>query len=139
MTGCSIAFNVDRRQFLKRPVATVFFESSDHHYSFPPEPGGCPGKGMNMLSSRFVVTVIGLDKVGIVAEVSRVMAEHQVNIVDISQTIMSDLFTMIMLAEVSAQAFDLATFQEAMSTVGKKLGVEINVQHEDAFRFMHRI
>ncbi len=92
-----------------------------------------------MLSSRFVVTVIGLDKVGIVAEVSRVMAEHQVNIVDISQTIMSDLFTMIMLAEVKAQAFDLAAFQAAMSSVGGNLGVEINVQHEDAFRFMHRI
>ncbi|MEZ4484701.1 MAG: ACT domain-containing protein [Syntrophotaleaceae bacterium] len=51
-----------------------------------------------MSSSRFVITVIGLDRVGIVAGVTQVMAEHSVNIADIRQTIMSDLFTMIMLA-----------------------------------------
>lgn len=92
-----------------------------------------------MSSSRFVITVIGMDRVGIVAGVTRVMAEHSVNIADIRQTTMSDLFTMIMLAEVKAEDFDLAAFQAAMSTIGKDLGVEINVQHEDAFRFMHRI
>ncbi len=92
-----------------------------------------------MSSSRFVVTVIGLDRVGIVAGVTRVMAEHRVNIADIRQTTMSDLFTMIMLAEVQAEDFDLSAFQGAMSAIGKELGVEINVQHEDAFRFMHRI
>ncbi|MEZ4485908.1 MAG: ACT domain-containing protein [Syntrophotaleaceae bacterium] len=92
-----------------------------------------------MSSSRFVITVIGLDRVGIVAGVTRVMAEHSVNIADIRQTIMSDLFTMIMLAEVKGEDFDLAAFQQAMSTIGKELGVEIIVQHEDAFRFMHRI
>lgn len=92
-----------------------------------------------MSSSRFVITVIGLDRVGIVAGVTRVMAEHSVNIADIRQTIMSDLFTMIMLAEVKTEDFDLAAFQQAMSAIGKELGVEIIVQHEDAFRFMHRI
>jgi ACT domain-containing protein len=92
-----------------------------------------------MSSSRFVITVIGMDKVGIVAGVTRVMAEHSVNIADIRQTTMSDLFTMIMLAEVQAEDFDLSAFQGAMSAIGKELGVEINVQHEDAFRFMHRI
>ena len=92
-----------------------------------------------MSSSRFVITVIGMDRVGIVAGVTRVMAEYSVNIADIRQTTMSDLFTMIMLAEVQAEEFDLAAFQTAMSDIGKELGVEINVQHEDAFRFMHRI
>ncbi len=92
-----------------------------------------------MSSSRFVITVIGMDRVGIVAGVTRVMAEHSVNIADIRQTTMSDLFTMIMLAEVQAEDFDLSAFQGAMSAIGKELGVEINVQHEDAFRFMHRI
>jgi ACT domain-containing protein len=94
---------------------------------------------MNMSSSRFVITVIGMDRVGIVAGVTRVMAEYSVNIADIRQTTMSDLFTMIMLAEAEAEDFDLAAFQTAMSAIGKELGVEINVQHEDAFRFMHRI
>ena len=92
-----------------------------------------------MSSSRFVITVIGLDRVGIVAGISRVMAEHGFNIADIRQTIMDDLFTMIMLAEVKAESFELAAFQEAMSAVGKELGVQVIVQHEDVFRFMHRI
>lgn len=92
-----------------------------------------------MSSSRFVITVIGLDRVGIVAGITRVMSEHSVNIADIRQTIMNDLFTMIMLAEVTSENFDLAAFQEAMSNIGKELGVQVIVQHEDAFRFMHRI
>jgi ACT domain-containing protein len=92
-----------------------------------------------MSSSRFVITVIGLDRVGIVAGISRVMAEHGVNIVDIRQTIMDDLFTMIMLAEVKGENFDLSAFQDAMSDIGKELGVQVIVQHEDVFRFMHRI
>lgn len=92
-----------------------------------------------MSSSRFIITVIGLDRVGIVAGISRVMAEHGVNIADIRQTIMDDLFTMIMLAEVKGEPFDREAFQTAMSDIGKELGVEVIVQHEDAFRFMHRI
>ncbi len=92
-----------------------------------------------MSTSRFVITVIGLDRVGIVAGISRVMAEHGVNIVDIRQTIMNDLFTMIMLAEAKGVNFDLSAFQNAMSDIGKELGVQVIVQHEDVFRFMHRI
>ncbi len=92
-----------------------------------------------MTSSRFVITVIGLDRVGIVAGITQVMSEYSVNIADIRQTIMKDLFTMIMLAEVQGENFDLAAFQEAMSAIGKKMGVQVIVQHEDAFRFMHRI
>ena len=76
---------------------------------------------------------------GIVAGISRVMAEHKVNIADIRQTIMDDLFTMIMLAEVKSDNFDLSAFQDAMSAIGSELGVHVIVQHEDVFRFMHRI
>jgi ACT domain-containing protein len=92
-----------------------------------------------MSSSRFVITVIGLDRVGIVAGISRIMAEHSVNIADIRQTIMGDLFTMFMLAEVKSEDFDLAVFKDAMSLIGAELGVQVIVQHEDVFRFMHRI
>lgn len=92
-----------------------------------------------MVTSRFIITVIGIDKVGIVAGVTRVMADFSVNIVDISQTIMEDLFTMIMLAEVKEENFDLESFQKAMSGKGREFGVDIRVQHEDTFRFMHRI
>lgn len=92
-----------------------------------------------MSSSRFIITVIGIDKVGIVAGITRVMADYSVNIVDISQTIMDDLFTMIMLAHVTEENFDISSFQQAMSGKGSELGVEVKVQHEDVFRFMHRI
>lgn len=92
-----------------------------------------------MTSTRFIITVIGIDKVGIVAKVTGIMAEYSVNIVDISQTIMEDLFTMIMLAEARKENFDLKGFQKAMQKTGEELGVEVRVQHEDAFRFMHRI
>lgn len=92
-----------------------------------------------MTSIRFIITVIGIDKIGIVANITKVMADFNVNIVDISQTIMEDLFTMIMLAAVKDENFNLTEFQKAMSEEGEKLGVEVRVQHEDAFRFMHRI
>ncbi len=92
-----------------------------------------------MSSSRFVITVIGLDRVGIVAGITRLLTDHQVNIIDIRQSIMDDLFTMIMLAEAKGENFDLAAFQQAMQAIGKELSVEVIVQHEDVFRFMHRI
>ena len=92
-----------------------------------------------MTSSRFIITVIGSDRVGIVARITTVMASFGVNIVDISQTTMQGIFTMIMLAEAPQDNFDLAEFQKSMDDAGKNLGVEVKVQHEDAFRFMHRI
>ena len=68
-----------------------------------------------MVSSRFIIAVIGVDKVGIVAGITQKMADYNVNIVDISQTIMEDMFTMIMLAAVNGDNFDLSSFQKAMS------------------------
>lgn len=92
-----------------------------------------------MSSSRFVITVIGIDSVGIVAGITAVMSRHNVNIVDISQTIMQGLFTMIMLAEIKDETLDLSAFQNNMTEEGRRLGVEVKVQHEDAFTCMHRI
>ncbi|KXS43314.1 MAG: ACT domain-containing protein [Methanohalophilus sp. T328-1] len=92
-----------------------------------------------MTSKRFIITVIGIDKVGIVAHITNVMSKFNVNIVDISQTIMEDLFTMIMLTESKEKGFDLVGFQNAINAAGDELGVEIQVQKEDVFRFMHRI
>lgn len=92
-----------------------------------------------MNSNRFIVTVIGCDRTGIVAKIATVMSDHKVNIVDISQTIMQDIFTMIMLVQSPKEGFDLAVFQGAMAQAASELGVEVKVQHEDAFRYMHRI
>ncbi len=92
-----------------------------------------------MVSNRFIITAIGVDKVGIVAGITQKMADYNVGIIDISQTIMEDMFTMIMLAGVEEDNFDLSSFQKAMSETGKMLDLDIRVQNEDTFRFMHRI
>lgn len=92
-----------------------------------------------MKTDRFVITVIGVDTVGIVAGVTRVMSDFGVNIIDIRQTLMEDIFTMLMIGEVKNENFVLKDFQEKMTDVGRDLKVEIRVQHEDVFRYMHRI
>ncbi|MCL2550429.1 MAG: ACT domain-containing protein [Methanimicrococcus sp.] len=92
-----------------------------------------------MGTDRFVITVIGVDTVGIVAGVTRVMSDFGVNIVDIRQTLMGDIFTMLMIGEVKNENFVLKDFQEQMAKTGQGLKVEIRVQHEDVFRYMHRI
>jgi len=92
-----------------------------------------------MVTDRFVITVIGVDTVGIVAGVTRVMSDFGVNIIDIRQTLMEDIFTMLMIGEVKNENFVLKDFQETMAKTGHELKVEIRVQHEDVFRYMHRI
>ena len=86
-----------------------------------------------------VVTVLGSDQVGIVAEITDILAQHNVNIVDISQTLLEDLFAMIMLVEIDDLDTDFETLSEQLETEGEDLGVRIMLQHEQVFRYMHRI
>lgn len=88
---------------------------------------------------RAVVTVLGEDKVGIVAGVSAALAEHGANIEDMSQTTMRDLFAMVMLVTVDESAVSLGDLEKSLRAVGERIGVHIAVQHEDLFRYMHRI
>lgn len=88
---------------------------------------------------RAVVTVIGKDRVGINAMVSGTCAKHGVNIADITQTIMQEYFTMIMLVEIEKLDVSFADFVSEMKQEGKEFGVDINVMHEDIFNTMHRI
>ncbi len=88
---------------------------------------------------KAVITVIGKDKVGIIALASAECAKHGANIVDISQTVMKEYFTMIMLVELDGLEKDFATFADDMSRVGQENGVDIRVMHEDIFNSMHRI
>lgn len=88
---------------------------------------------------RAVVTVLGEDKVGIVAAVSKALAENGVNIEDISQTIMRNLFAMVMLVTIDESRITIGDLQKELSAVGDRIGVHITVQHEDLFRFVHRI
>ncbi|MBP1628381.1 MAG: hypothetical protein H6Q00_2856 [Holophagaceae bacterium] len=85
---------------------------------------------------RAVITVLGCDRVGIIAGVTAVLAESGTNILDISQTLMGEIFTMIMMVDATVDCREL---QEKLSAKGKELGVEIRLQREDIFQSMHRI
>ncbi len=88
---------------------------------------------------RAIITVIGKDRVGIIAKISTVLAEHNANILDISQTILQEYFTMMMLVDLSGITVGLEELKQKLSDEGEKLGVTVRVQHEDLFRSMHRI
>ena len=88
---------------------------------------------------KAVITVLGKDRVGIIAAVSGALAQHHVNILDISQTILQDYFTMIMLVELDSEVIAIPELAERLNTVGEELGVQIRVQHEAIFSAMHRI
>lgn len=88
---------------------------------------------------RAVVTVMGNDKPGIIAKTSTLLAENDVNILDITQTIVQNIFTMVMLVDISNSKQEVSALAESLNNLGKILGVEIRIQHEDIFNSMHRI
>lgn len=88
---------------------------------------------------KAVITVIGEDKVGIIAAISNILANCNVNILDISQTIMQDIFTMIMMVDISQMCSDFSSLSDQLENKGKELGLSIRIQHEDIFSSMHRI
>ena len=88
---------------------------------------------------KAIITVIGRDKPGIIAEVSGLLAEISVNIEDISQTIMSGNLTMIMTVDLGTSKVALAELSQLMRELSEKIGVAIRVQHEDIFNIMHKI
>ena len=88
---------------------------------------------------RAVLTVIGKDGVGILAKISTKCAEHNANIVDVNQTIMQDMFCMIMLVEIDKLFIAYTDFVDCMEVYGKELGMKVHVMHEDIFNSMHTI
>ncbi len=89
---------------------------------------------------RAIVTVMGKDRVGITAEVCTLLAELNVNIVDINQTVMqNELFTMVMLTDISKSTFSFAEISEKLNSKGEEMGLSIKIQLEDIFNAMHKI
>ena len=88
---------------------------------------------------KAIVTVIGQDHVGIIAEVCALLAEKEINIEDISQTILQDYFTMIMMVDVADNAGPFDQLRQALTEKGEAMGLSIRIQREDIFRAMHRI
>ena len=88
---------------------------------------------------KAVVTVVGRDTVGILAKVSTVCAEYNANIIDVTQSVMEDLFTMVMLVDISKLTGDFSDLQNALLALGDSIGMKIHVMHEDIFNSMHHI
>ncbi|ODA41259.1 ACT domain-containing protein [Desulfosporosinus sp. BG] len=90
-------------------------------------------------SNRAIVTILGRDQTGIIAWVSGRLAEHSVNILDISQTIVDEFFTMIMVVNLNPSKIGLADLARMLEEEGNDKNLQVKVQHEDIFTFMHRI
>ena len=88
---------------------------------------------------KAIVTVIGKDKTGIISAVSGALAERNINIEDISQTVLQDNFVMIMLVDTASSTVPFDKLGESLQTAVKHLGVTVHVQHEDLFNAMHRV
>jgi ACT domain-containing protein len=86
-----------------------------------------------------ILSVLGEDRVGIVAAVSRVLAESHANIEDIRQSIIGGIFSMTMLVTVDEEASSFEALQERLKVISEDLGLQITLQREDVFRYMHRI
>ena len=90
-------------------------------------------------SSRVILTSFGLNHPGIVAGVTKALGDSNCDIQDLSQKILGDFFTMIMVVDISASEKDLKEIQEEMNKIAELLKIKIYLQHEDVFRYMHRI
>ncbi|KYH29020.1 MULTISPECIES: ACT domain-containing protein [Clostridium] len=88
---------------------------------------------------KAIVTVLGKDKVGIISKISTILAEANVNILDISQTILQGYFTMIMLVDLSQSLKSFKEIKEILDLTSDKLNLSIKIQHEDIFNSMHNV
>ena len=88
---------------------------------------------------RIVVTVVGQDKVGIIAKVTNVLAANRVNVLNINQNIMDGFFNMVLIADMTDAKMDIKTLKERFIVLAEEIGVEIRVQSEDIFTAMHQI
>ena len=88
---------------------------------------------------RAVITVVGKDRTGIIAKISDTLYRHRVNIVDISQNVMEDMFAMVMLVNIDQYTVDFTALADLLDQDGETLGMKIHTMHEDIFDAMHKI
>lgn len=89
--------------------------------------------------NRTIITVIGKDRVGIIARICTYLAENDINVLDINQSIVQGFFNMIMIVDAQNAKKDFAVLNEKIEKISEELGVKIKMQHEDIFNVMHRI
>ncbi len=88
---------------------------------------------------RAVITVVGKDTVGILSKVSAVCADNNVNVIEVSQSILQDMFCMIMISDVTNCSTSFNEFSDSVEKLGTDMGLSIHIMHEDIFNSMHRI
>lgn len=88
---------------------------------------------------KAVVTVVGKDRVGIIYDVAKILSENNINIIDISQTIMNGYFTMIMITDISKCTKNIKEVKDTFEIFSKATYLDVNIQHEDIFNSMHKI
>ena len=86
-----------------------------------------------------IITVVGSDKVGIIAKVSQILSDHKINIADITQTILSGNFVMMMMVDLKNSDIDIENVRKSMEDLASQMGVEINIMSEKVFSAMHRV
>jgi len=91
------------------------------------------------MGKRIIITVIGPDRVGIIAGVTGILAENNFNILDISQTVMQEFLVMVLIVDSENSSLDLAMLKDRLAVKGAEMGIRIDAQQEDAFKFMHRL
>lgn len=88
---------------------------------------------------RAVITVIGKDNVGILHQVSGVCAKYQANVLEVTQSVLQDMFAMIMMVDITTMTTDFTQLSDELNSLGETLGLSIHAMHEDIFNAMHRI
>ena len=88
---------------------------------------------------RAVITVIGKDNVGILHQVSGVCAKYQANVLEVTQSVLQDMFAMIMMVDITAMTTDFTQLSDELNSLGETLGLSIHAMHEDIFNSMHNI
>ena len=94
---------------------------------------------MEASQDRIIITVVGKDTVGIIARVCTYLAEHHINILDISQTIVSGYFNMMMIVDIAGSEVGFDTLSDRLTEIGESIGVVIKCQKEAIFDSMHRV
>lgn len=90
-------------------------------------------------SQKAVITVVGKDMVGILAKVTDICAKCGINVLEVTQSILQDLFAMVMLVDMAGSSTDVAALSGQMDALGDELGLKIHVMHEDIFNSMHKV
>lgn len=88
---------------------------------------------------RAIMTVVGKDTFGILAKVSAVCCENKANIVDVTQSILQEMFVMVMMVDISNEGCNFMKLKEDLDRTAEEIGMKINLMHEDIFNSMHRI